>query len=138
MTDATGGGSRTTLRWRLTLVYGAVAVGVGLVLLLLSILLVDRAARAGALPFEFAELPDGRTVSLTEVQDRLRADALRQLYRQGMFALVVISALGVALSYFLAGRVLRPLQAITSTARRLSAEQLDARIALPGPARPTS
>ena len=126
-------GSRTTLRWRLTLVYGAVAVAVGLILLLLSILLVDRAARRGALPFEIAQLPDGTTFSLTQAQNRLRQDALRQLYRQGLLALVVISAFGVALSYFLAGRVLRPLQAITSTARRLSAEQLDARIALPGP-----
>jgi len=126
------GGSRTTLRWRLTLVYGAVAVAVGLLLLLLSILLVDQATRRGVLPGQLV-LPDGRTFSLTDYQDRLRQDALRQLYRQGLLALGLLGALGVAVSYFLAGRVLRPLQAITSTARRLSAEQLDARIALPGP-----
>jgi signal transduction histidine kinase len=45
----------------------------------------------------------------------------------------VLGALGTAVSYVLAGRVLRPLQEITTTARRLSAERLDERIALPGP-----
>ena len=126
----------TTLRWRLTLVYGAVAVTVGLLLLLLSILLVDRAARAGALPLDprvGVLLPDGSFVTFVGLQDQLRQEALRELYRSGLLALAVVGAFGVGLSYVLAGRILRPLKAITSTARRLSAEQLDERIALPGP-----
>jgi signal transduction histidine kinase len=45
----------------------------------------------------------------------------------------VVGAVGVALSYVLAGRVLRPLQDITAAAQRLSVERLDARIALTGP-----
>ncbi len=128
-------GGRTTLRWRLTLVYGAVAVGVGLLLLLLSILLVDRATRAGALnvPSVGVLLPDGRFVTVAQIQDELRSQALRQLYQQGLLALLALGALGVGLSYALAGRVLAPLQRITTTARRLSAEQLDERIDLPGP-----
>jgi len=120
------------LRWRLTLVYGAVAVAVGLLLLLLSILLVDRAARQGALPVNVI-LPDGRVFSLSQFQDQLRQNALRQLYRQGLIALAVLGTLGVAVSYLLAGRVLRPLHQITATAQRLSVEQLDQRIDLPGP-----
>ncbi len=128
-------GSRTTLRWRLTLVYGAVAVAVGLLLLLLSILLVDRATRAGSLDARGVGvvLPDGRFVTVEQIQDQLRGDALRQLYRQGLVALLLLGALGVMVSYVIAGRVLSPLQQITSTARRLSAEQLDERIDLPGP-----
>ena len=125
-----------TLRWRLTIVYGAVAVTVGLLLLLLSILLVDRAARAGAQlinPSVGLLMRDGSFVTFREIQDQLRQDALRQLSRTGLLALLLVGAVGVALSYVLAGRILRPLNAITSTARRLSAEQLDARIALPGP-----
>ena len=129
-------GARTTLRWRLTLIYGAVAVGVGVLLLLLSLVLVDRALAAGLvkLPRGLGVLlPDGRFLSLDELQASLRSGALGRLVRQGLLGLVVLGAAGVAVSYVLAGRVLRPLQDITSAAQRLSAERLDARIALTGP-----
>jgi len=129
--------SRTTLRWRLTLVYGAVAVAVGLLLLLLSLLLVDRAVREGSLP------PDtpirinrpglDLITTLGAVQGQLRRDALGSLLKQGLLSLLLLGALGVAVSYYLAGRVLQPLQDITAAAQRLSAERLDARIDLPGP-----
>jgi len=125
---------RTTLRWRLTLVYAAVAVAVGLILLLLSILLVNRATREGSINAPgVGVVLDGRFVTVAQIQDGLRQDALRQLYRQGLFALLLLGAFGVGVSYVIAGRVLSPLHRITSTARRLSAEQLDERIDLPGP-----
>ncbi len=131
------GSSRTTLRWRLTLVYGAVAVAVGLLLLLLSLLLVDRAVRQGSLPpdtpIRITRPGPDLITTLGAVQDDLRTGALNSLLRQGLLALLLLGALGVGLSYFLAGRVLRPLQDITAAAQRLSAERLDARIALPGP-----
>jgi signal transduction histidine kinase len=130
------GRSRTTLRWRLTLVYAAVAAGVGLLLLVLSAALVERALSAGTLDLPRGlgvELPDGRRLTLEAFQQSLREEALQSLVRQGLWALLVLGALGLAASYWLAGRVLRPLQDITTTARRLSAEQLDARIALTGP-----
>ena len=129
-------GARTTLRWRLTLIYGAVAVGVGVLLLLLSLVLVDRALAAGlvTLPRGLGVLlPDGRLLSLDELQASLRSGALGRLVRQGLLGLLVLGAAGVAVSYVLAGRVLRPLQDITAAAQRLSAERLDARIALGGP-----
>jgi signal transduction histidine kinase len=125
--------ARTTLRWRLTLVYGAVAVAVGLVLLMLSVYLVNRALLANRLPGVFVPLANGSVLALDTFQDRLRTQTLGTLFRQGLLVLVVVGAVGVAAAYFLAGRVLRPLQQITSAAQRLSAEQLDARIALPGP-----
>ncbi len=127
----------TTLRWRLTLVYGAVAVAVGLVLLLLSVYLVDRALSAGRLDLPrglAVRLPDGQVLTLEAFQDSLRLQTLGRLVRQGLLALLLLGAVGVAASYLLAGRVLRPLQQITSTARRLSAQQLSERIDLPGPA----
>ena len=128
---------RTTLRWRLTLVYGAVAVSVGLLLLILSLLLVDRAVQEGSLPPEtpirISRPGPDLITTLGEVQDALRRDALGSLLRQGLLALLLLGALGVGVSYLLAGRVLRPLQAITTAAQRLSAERLDARIALRGP-----
>jgi len=128
--------ARPTLRLRLTLVYGAVAVGVGLLLLVLSLYLVDRALSAGQLdlpPGLGVELPDGRVLTLEAFQETLRTQTLTRLFRQGLLVLLLLGAVGVAAAYVLAGRVLKPLQQITSTARRLSAQQLDARIALPGP-----
>lgn len=127
--------SRTTLRWRLTLVYGAVALAVGLLLLVLSLVLVERALSAGFVDIRGlgVRLPDGRMLTFGAFQDQLRADALARVLRQGLLALVLLGALGVAVSYYLAGRVLQPLQDITAAAQRLSAERLDARIDLAGP-----
>ena len=130
-----GSRSRTTLRWRLTIVYGAVATAVGLLLLGLSLVLVDRALSAGFVDIRFlgVTLSDGRMLTFGEFQDQLRAEALSKVYRQGLLALLLIGTLGVLVSYYLAGRVLRPLQSITSAAQRLSVERLDARIGLNGP-----
>jgi signal transduction histidine kinase len=129
-------GARTTLRWRLTIVYGAVAAAVGVLLLVLSVVLVRSALDAARLdlPPNFGvQLPDGRVLTIDTFQDSLRKAAIDSLVRQGLLVLLVVVAIGVGVAYLLAGRVLRPLQQITSTAQRLSAEQLDARIALPGP-----
>jgi signal transduction histidine kinase len=127
--------ARTTLRWRLTLVYGAVAAAVGLALLVLSMYLANRALLANRLdlPGAVVPLPNGSLLTLDTYQERLRAETLSTLLRQGLLVLLVVVALGVVVAYLVAGQVLRPLQQITSTAKRLSAEQLDARIALPGP-----
>jgi signal transduction histidine kinase len=127
--------ARTTLRWRLTLVYGAVAAAVGVVLLVLSLYLANRALLANRLnlPGAVVPLPNGSLLTLDTYQDRLRTETLSALLRQGLLVLLVVVALGVVVAYLVAGRVLRPLQQITSTAKRLSAEQLDDRIALPGP-----
>jgi len=129
--------SRTTLRLRLTLVSSAVALIVGLVLLLLAAALVDRALTAGSLsprtPVVIEREGPDLLTTLGAVQDSLRRDALDTLLRQGLLALLAVAALGVATSYALAGRVLRPLQEITTAAQRLSAERLDARIGLGGP-----
>jgi signal transduction histidine kinase len=126
---------RTTLRWRLTLVYGAVALTVGLLLLLLSLVLVERALSTtilGAGNVGVA-LPTGQVLTFGQYQDLLRQEAMGRVLRQGLLALLLLGTLGVAVSYYLAGRVLQPLQDITAAARRLSAERLDARIELAGP-----
>jgi signal transduction histidine kinase len=137
---------RTTLRWRLTLVFGGVTVLVGMVLLCLSYVLVDRAARDATPTFQGSFLirdsqtntilfddDDGQPLTIQDVQNSAREDALRRLSKQGLLALVVLGATGVAATYVLSGRLLRPLNQITAAAQRLSAEQLDQRIDLPGP-----
>ena len=127
--------ARTTLRWRLTLVYAAVALAVGLLLLVLSLVLVERALSASYLPVRnvVAVLPDGQLLTFGQYQDMLRQEAVGRVLRQGLLALALLGALGVAVSYYLAGRVLQPLQDITAAAHRLSVERLDARIDLAGP-----
>ncbi|MCW2776783.1 MAG: hypothetical protein JWN17_508 [Frankiales bacterium] len=131
-------GSRGTLRARLTLVYGAVAAGVGLLLLVLAVLLVDRALSAGLVDLPQGlrlgvEFPDGSILTVHQFQEVLRQEAIRRLVRQGLLGLLLLVAAGVGVAYVVAGRVLRPLQEITAQAQRLSAERLDDRLDLAGP-----
>jgi signal transduction histidine kinase len=70
---------------------------------------------------------------LDEAQRELREEALRQLWLRSLLALAIMAVITFGLAWLLAGRMLRPLHAITSTARRLSESTLDERIALEGP-----
>ena len=63
----------------------------------------------------------------------IRQKALDDLYRSGGIALATTLTLAVLLSWLAAGRVLAPLRSITSTAKRLTHENLRDRIALEGP-----
>lgn len=58
---------------------------------------------------------------------------LHQLLIQSMIALAGMSALSILLGWIVAGRVLRPLRTITTTARDISATNLHRRLALAGP-----
>jgi signal transduction histidine kinase len=66
-------------------------------------------------------------------RQQVEAAAIRQLWIRSGIALAVMAVLSIALGWVVAGRVLRPLTAITATARRLSAGSLHERIALRGP-----
>jgi signal transduction histidine kinase len=58
---------------------------------------------------------------------------LQQLIEQSAIALALMAAVSIALGWFFAGRVLRPLRTITERARKISASNLNARLALAGP-----
>ncbi len=130
---------RPTLRLRLTLIYSGLLIGVGVVMLLTSYLLLRQALNNGP---QFrpgvlvqVEYVDGhiRFIDARAAQMQMQQDAQETLLRRGLLALGIVVIGGTAGGYFLAGRALRPLQAVTSTARRLSTETLDERIALTGP-----
>jgi len=70
---------------------------------------------------------------LDEAQVHLRAEALRQLWIRSLIALAIMLVVVFGLSWWVAGRMLRPLHAITNTARRLSGSTLHERINLKGP-----
>jgi signal transduction histidine kinase len=66
-------------------------------------------------------------------QQRAHAFDLHTLLVQSGIALAVMAVLAFLLGWLVAGRVLRPLRAITATAQRISATSLDERLALAGP-----
>lgn len=107
-------GLRLSIRARLTALYAALFGLAGAALLGVSYWLVAR-------HFE-------RTLP-SAVADQTLADL------RGQYALALLGTLlvAVALGWLVAGRVLRPLSAITATARRVSQDRLDERIALGGP-----
>jgi len=66
------------------------------------------------------------------VQDQ-RAEALSRLLDNSVAGLAVMAVVSALLGWIMAGRVLRPVHAITAAARRASEENLGERIALAGP-----
>jgi len=138
---------RPTVRLRLTLIYGALFVVAGAFLLVLLYGLLSRAldpgpppggARGGGgRPPQEQTIGDqgSRTVE-EQIQDARREEresALEQVRIQAGIALLVTSAGALLLGWLVAGRVLRPLRAITLHARHASEETLDERISLGGP-----
>jgi signal transduction histidine kinase len=125
---------RPTIRLRLTLVNGILLVGGSLLLLMLAWLLVGQAVRPAQQLAAGTQvvLSDGRTVDARAWERRLLGDAESELLTRGVAAVLVISVVGVAGAYVVAGRALRPLHRVTATAQRLSGETLDQRIRYDG------
>jgi signal transduction histidine kinase len=119
---------RPTVRLRLTLLYAAVFLVAGAALLTVSYILV----RNNLNPGDVGIGGPGDEVRRA-VQREVADDALHHLRVQYALALAALTALSVLLGWMLAGRALRGLQEITATARRVSQDNLDERIALDGP-----
>ncbi len=93
----------------------------------------DEAAPTDAAPAEGA-LPTGETVAFVDgVVTDYRASVIQTILLVSGIALAILGVLAALLGWLLAGRVMRPVQRITATARRLEAERLDRRINLDGP-----
>src|SRR5690606_13989623 len=76
---------------------------------------------------------DGTEADARDWQRELVGGAERELLAKGLLALLAISVVGVAGAYVVAGRALRPLHQVTTTAQRLGEETLDDRIGYTGP-----
>ena len=121
---------RPTVRLRLTLLYAGVFLLAGAALLTVSYVLVRNNLTADHVDASASGPADElRRAIQREVAD----DALHRLRMQYALALAAMTALSVLLGWLVAGRALRPLQQITATARRVSQDTLDERIALEGP-----
>src|ERR1700733_4686170 len=139
-----------TIRLRLTALYGLVFLITGAVLLTIGYELVrhnlngaetyrNELRKLGLAPQVFSRPPGfgpGSTAATfaNAIRAQLRADALHRLLIEYAVALGAMTIVSVVAGWLLAGRALRPLRAITATARRVSGENLGERIGLKGPA----
>jgi signal transduction histidine kinase len=122
------------LRVRLTLLATALTAGVSGLLLWLGWLLVGNVVAATPdLPPDSTVTVDGVRVGADQWADLLRDHARDRVLQAGSVAFLLVVIAAAILAWTLTGRLLRPLQDVTSTARRLSAESLGERIALRGP-----
>src|SRR5262245_34343872 len=121
---------RPTLRLRLTLLNGILLIGGALLLVLLAWLLVGDALGAATelRPGSRVMLANGTEVDAEHWQAQLMAATQRNLMINGIVAVLLVSIVGVAGAYVIAGRALRPLQQVTSTAQHLTGDTLDQRI----------
>jgi signal transduction histidine kinase len=152
---------RYTIRLRLAVLYSGVFLILGTLLLAIIFLAVRHSSHgvvvsAQGIATKIAER-EGAEVAPTEsslsvvpesvAREHARAHAdqlgklavnvnnsdVHQLLIWSVLALAIMAVASVALGWLLAGRVLRPLQVITSAARQLSATNLHERLALDGP-----
>jgi signal transduction histidine kinase len=150
---------RRTVRLRLTAVYGGLFLASGAGLLAITYLLVVHAtdgiifkgenfngvisahqgASAGSRP---STAIGGRGISgaptllpdqAAKLAKHQHAAELHQLLLSSGIALAIMAVVSIALGWFIAGRVLRPLRAITASVRDISANNLHERLALRGP-----
>jgi len=134
-----------TARVHLTVLYGgAVFLACGATVLAVTYLFYGQLGNAQSLTgpafhlFKYgreiplpASQPAAATIRMAGL-GQLSFDRQQLLIAAGI-ALAVIAVAAVAIGWFIAGRVLRPLSTITAAARRISASSLHERLALRGP-----
>jgi signal transduction histidine kinase len=128
---------RPSVRLRLTLLYSALFLVSGAVLLAITYVLFQRATGINLIvpTMEPNLSPHARSVVESKFADleSNHADDLHQLLIQSGIALAIMTLVSLALGWLVAGRVLRPLRQMTSTTRQISERNLHERLALPGP-----
>ncbi|WP_248959992.1 sensor histidine kinase [Sphaerisporangium perillae] len=144
------------VRLRLTLLYGVLFLLSGAVLLAITYLLFAHSGPNVAMSTTSTTPSGGRSVSiylgetlpgdaqLPEAERRIaeavreqarrqQAEIMHQLLVQSGVALALMSVLSAVLGWLVAGRVLRPLQTMTTSIQRISARNVHERLAVTGP-----
>jgi signal transduction histidine kinase len=139
-----------TVRLRLTALYGALFLLCGAGLLAITNALVRHSAALPRPPSGFSigiQIHPGTFIppgSSPHAGDRgaqfgqtgaaaTHAAVFHQLLVQSGIALAVMAVAAIGLGWFIAGRVLKPLQTITTTVQQITATNLHKRLALDGP-----
>ncbi|MGW5942148.1 sensor histidine kinase [Streptomyces celluloflavus] len=141
---------RSTIRIRLTLLYGGMFLMAGIVLLTIIYILAANTLKEGTPEFRVfgnnirvgivgcPDLPSAGTVdeinsAISACIRNQRAMALHTFLNRSLIALVGLTIVAFAFGYAMAGRVLSPLGRITRTAQRVAGSDLHRRIELGGP-----
>jgi signal transduction histidine kinase len=137
-----------TVRTRLTLLYGALFLISGTVLLAITYGLAWNATTSEVGSPNFGPPNSGKAVivsthvlkqKLAELaqqnaaEGHQRAADMHQLLASAGIALLVTAVLSIAMGWLVAGRVLRPLRTMTTAAQRISEQNLHERLAIAGP-----
>ncbi|MFC0863578.1 sensor histidine kinase [Sphaerimonospora cavernae] len=129
---------RISIRWRLTLTYGALFFAVGAVLLFVMYTLVGLAISTAWPPIESRGYPPEVAQQIeawwASHRDLAIESARAELLNRSLMALVGVGVLALIFGYVVADRALLPVKQMTATARRLSETSLaHERIGLQGP-----
>ena len=133
--------NQLTLRWRLTLLHTGVflVVGTGVVTMVylqnrIVIREVGEAPLPGTVPEQVSRTTPGASLELLDAISVQRNEAIGTILLQWIAALVTMTVIVGFLAWWVTGRVLSRVHAITSQARRISKDNLHERIAMDGPA----
>ena len=135
---------RRTVRLRLTALYVSLFVLSGAALLTItnvwssSVVAAGNQVPAGPTPQQSPLTQaqariDQLQARVTALTDHLNALQGHQLLAASAFSLGVMAVVSAVLGWLFAGRILRPLRAITAATRQISEDDLDRRLAMPGP-----
>lgn len=133
-----------SLRFRITLIYSTVLFGLAALVVAGIYMSVSRSLEGRAITNDFEVVVPGETTGIFERNnpgeqiaiemerqiDRRTLETLRE-YSFGALGMLFITSLGVG--WMVAGRILRPLDRITSVAQEIQATDLSRRISLDGP-----
>jgi two-component system sensor histidine kinase VanS len=126
-----------TVRLRLTLLYGGLFFLAGVALLAITYVIFRRASRVNLLvpngPTHSAAAQDAATERRYAELVRHSTDALHHGLLRSVIVLAIMTVVSIVLGWLIAGRVLRPLRAMTATTRQISEHNLNERLALAGP-----
>ncbi|WP_185077857.1 sensor histidine kinase [Nonomuraea jabiensis] len=129
--------AKVSIRWRLTLTYGAL-VFMAAAVLLASVYMIVGSAITWAWPTIDLGLPPSADEQLQNAWHNMQAMAIQRardaLFGNSLLALMGVGILALIIGYFVADRALRPVAQMTATARKLSESTLaHQRIDLQGP-----
>jgi two-component system sensor histidine kinase VanS len=122
-----------TVRLRLTLLYGGLFLVTGMVLLVIMYLLFRHNTGVDLIVPKGNRHPDPATEQKFGELVQRSSEELHTGLLQAGIALAIMTVLSGALGWLVAGRVLRPLRAMTATTRQISERNLHQRLALSGP-----